>query len=272
MYRTSKWMWIALAILALGLVAAISGGPTARAPRNIVDNTQTLAPGIPTFSGTDTIVITPVFTFPVHGFAANALELPEHFGTHVDAPFHFAGPGHLFVNEIAVQDLVGPAVVVDVRDNVASDEDYRLTVTDLQAWERRHGRIPRGAIVIMFSGWGERWGDPDAYRNFHDGALHFPGFSAESVSWLLDHRDIVGIGIDTLSVDYGPSTDFIVHHIINGANKWAVENLANLDQTPASGGLMVVSPMKIQSGTGGTARAYTLFNFDGGRTSGPAPG
>ena len=265
MIRTLKKMWIASAILTLGLVTVISGGAIAGVPRNIVDNTRTLAPGIPTFSGTDTIVITPVFTFPAHGFAANTLALPEHFGTHVDAPFHFAGPGHLFVNQIAVQDLVGPAVVVDVRDKVVSDEDYRLTVADLQAWERRHGRIPRGAIVIMFSGWGERWDDPDAYRNFHDGALHFPGFSAESVQWLLANRDIVGIGIDTLSVDFGPSTDFIVHHITNGENKWAVENLANLEQLPASGGLMVVSPMKIQGGTGGTARAYTLFNFDGGQ-------
>jgi len=266
MYRSIRLEWIALAILALSLVAAVSARPTAMVPRHIVDNTQTLAPGIPTFSGVDTIVITPVFTFPMHGFAANALALPEHFGTHVDAPFHFAGPGHLFVSGIAVEDLVGPAVVVDVRDKVASDEDYRLTVADLRAWERGHGRIPRGAIVIMFSGWGERWGDPDAYRNFHDGALHFPGFSAESAQWLLDQRDIVGIGIDTLSVDYGPSTDFIVHHIVNGANKWAVENLANLEQTPAKGGLMVVSPMKIEGGTGGTARAYTLFNFSGGQS------
>jgi kynurenine formamidase len=257
---------IALVFLVSGIPrAAINQGPPQGVPRNVVDNTHTLAPGIASYSGVDTIEIIPIFTFPVHGFAANALELPEHFGTHVDAPFHFAGPGHLFVNEIEVQDLVGPAVVVDVRDKVASDEDYRLTAADLQAWERGHGRIPRGAIVIMFSGWGERWDDPLAYRNFHDGAQHYPGFSAESVQWLLDNRDIIGIGIDTLSIDYGPSTDFIAHRIINGADKWAVENLANMDQIPEAGGLMVVSPMKIEGGTGGTARAYTLFNSARGK-------
>ena len=100
MNRSTRWMWFGVAILALSLVAAVSARPTAMVPRNIVDNTQTLAPGIPTFSGTDTIVITPVFTFEEHGFALNALALPEHFGTHVDAPFHFAGPGHPFVSDM----------------------------------------------------------------------------------------------------------------------------------------------------------------------------
>ncbi len=252
---------ITLVVLVFGTLTVATGkGPTQGVPRNIVDNTHTLAPGIASYSGVDTIVITSLFDFPEFSFAVNALELPEHFGTHVDAPYHFGGPGHLFVNEIAVEDLVGPAVVVDVRDQVASDEDYMLTRRDLRDWERGHGRIPPGAIVIMFSGWGERWDDPLAYRNFHDGAQHYPGFSAESVQWLLDNRDIVGLGIDTLSIDHGPSTDFIVHGKLNGDDKWAVENLANLDQIPEAGGLMVVSPMKIEDGTGGTARVYTLFN------------
>jgi kynurenine formamidase len=152
---------------------------------------------------------------------------------------------------------------VDVRTQAAADADYRLTVADLIAWEKKHGRIPQGALVVMFSGWGARWPDKKQYLGTDQAGdvahLHFPGFSREAAEFLVSQREIDGIGVDTPSIDYGQSKDFIVHQIINGANKPGFENIAHLEKLPATGATLIALPMKIAKGSGGPARIIAVL-------------
>lgn len=195
-------------------------------------------------------------------YAANRFETAEHGGTHVDAPIHFAA-GKRTADEIPLSSLIGPLVVIDVTAAVAADADYRVTVADLEEWEKRNGRIPDGAIVTMRSGWSARWPDrklvlgtavPGDTKN-----LHFPGFSKEAATFLVGERSINAVGVDTPSIDYGPSQDFIVHQIVNGADKPGLENLANLESVPESGATIIALPMKIGGGSGAPARVIAVL-------------
>jgi kynurenine formamidase len=195
-------------------------------------------------------------------YAANSFTTAEHGGTHMDAPIHFA-QGKLTADQVPLTSLIGPAVVIDVRDAAATDRDYRLRVEDLERWEAKYGRIPEGAIVLMRSGWGRYWPDRQSYLGTDQKGdvanLHFPGFSAEAAEWLVTQRAVDAIGVDTASIDHGPSKDFIVHQIVNGANKPAFENVANLDRLPEQGATVIALPMKIGGGSGGPARIVAIL-------------
>lgn len=195
-------------------------------------------------------------------YAANNICLAEHGGTHMDAPIHFA-EGKRAADEVPVQQFTGPAVIIDVRTQAAKDADYRVTVADLEVWEKQHGRMPKGAIVLMLSGWGARWPDKKTYLGTDQPGdvehLHFPGFSREAAEFLVSQRDIDAVGVDTPSIDYGQSKDFIVHQIINGANKPGLENVANLDKVPATGATLIALPMKIAKGSGGPVRIIAVL-------------
>ena len=197
-----------------------------------------------------------------HWYEANNISAAEHGGTHMDSPVHFARGGAA-TDQVPVTAGIGPLVRVDVSAQAAKDVDYRLTPDDIRAWESANGRIPRGAIVVMYSGWGTRWPDAKRYLGTDvagDTAnLHFPGFSKEAAEFLVHERDINAIGVDTPSIDHGPSQDFIVHQIINGASKPGFENLAHLDRVPPSGATLVALPMKIEGGSGGPLRAIALL-------------
>lgn len=181
----------------------------------------------------------------------------EHGGTHLDAPIHFAERGWTS-DSIPLTSLVGPAAVVDVTSRV--QPDYLLTVDDLTKWEAEHGQIPKGAIVLVRTGWDSRYQDRAAYLGTAlKGAdavkqLHFPGVSAEAAHWLVDNRTIAALGIDTPSIDYGQSADFRAHVILYGKNIPGFENVANLAALPATGSFVVALPMKIESGSGGPLR------------------
>lgn len=185
----------------------------------------------------------------------------EHGGTHLDSPVHF-GEGQPTVDEIPLSKLIGPAVVVDVQAACAQDRDYRLRPEDLQAWEQRHGRIPDGAIVLMRSGWGQFWPDKKRYLGTDvpgDIAnLHFPGLSREAAEWLVARRKVAGVGLDTPSLDHGPSHDFIAHRILNGAGIYGLENIAHLERVPEEGAILIALPMKIKGGSGGPARVVAI--------------
>jgi kynurenine formamidase len=195
-------------------------------------------------------------------YAANNMCMAEHGGTHMDAPIHFA-EGKRTSSQVPLTSCIGPAVIVDVRRQAAANRDYRVSVDDLHQWEADNGRIPPGAIVVMDSGWGKFWGDKLHYLGTAKPGdvanLHFPSFSKEAAEFLVTQRDIAAIGVDTASIDYGPSTDFIVHQIINGANKPGFENLANLDRLPAQGATLIALPMKITGGSGGPARVIAVL-------------
>ena len=200
-----------------------------------------------------------IATIEKNGVLSKSFAMPEHFGTHLDAPCHFE-QGQPSVEEIKPTDLFAPGVVLDVSMAAEADPDYRLTVADVTNWEQANGPIPRGAIVLLKTGWNRFWDSNVRYRNQDlQGKMHFPGFSAEAARWLVKERQIRGVGIDTLSIDHGPSKDFIVHHVINGAGRYGLENVAQLDKLPARNFFLIVAPIKITTGTGGPTRLFAVL-------------
>src|SRR5438093_1000438 len=192
-------------------------------------------------------------------YAANNFSAAEHGGTHLDAPVHFAQGRHT-TDQIPLSQLIGPAVVVDLRAEVErTGADYRVPVAALEAWERVHGAVPQGAIVLLLTGWGNRWPDRARYLGTtRTGAaavpeLHFPGIAPETARWLVARR-VHAVGLDTPSLDYGQSTTFDVHQILFAADIPGLENVANLDRLPATGSFVVALPMKIGGGSGGPLR------------------
>lgn len=194
-------------------------------------------------------------------YSAYSLATAEHGGTHIDAPIHFleGGPD---VASIPLRRLVGPAVVIDMTAQAAEDVDYRLTVADVEAHEAEHGRIEPGSLVLLRTGWSARW--PDALSYLGDDTpgdpsqLHFPSYGEEAARLLVDERGAAALGADVASIDYGASTDFIVHQIVAAANAPGLENLTNLDRLPARGATVIALPMKISGGSGGPLRAIAL--------------
>ncbi|HKV62422.1 MAG TPA: cyclase family protein [Candidatus Acidoferrum sp.] len=193
-----------------------------------------------------------------NGYFTRSFWMLEHYGTHLDAPAHFP-PGKTTVDQIPVKQLFGPAVVIDVRAESGKDADYQLRAARVEEWEKRHGRIPEGAIVLLRTGWASRWPDVQRYRNQDaQGKMHFPGFSAEAAKLLIE-RKVSGLGCDTLSVDYGASSDYAVHHLALGAGLYHLENLADLSELPETGAYLVAAPIKLEGGSGGPVRVFALL-------------
>lgn len=194
-------------------------------------------------------------------YSANSFCAPEHGGTHLDAPIHF-GRGQRTADQIPVRQLVAPAVVFDVSDAAAADPDYRLSAADVRAWEKVHGTIPGGAIVLLRTGWSKRW--PDRKKYFGDDApgdashLHFPSYGEAAATLLVAERHVGALGVDTASIDHGPTTTFPVHRVTAAANVPGFENLTDLESVPATGAWIVALPMKIAGGSGGPLRAIAL--------------
>ena len=197
-------------------------------------------------------------TIEKNGYFTRSFWMLEHYGTHMDAPAHFP-PGKTTIDQIPVKQLFGPAVVIDVRAEGGQDADYQLPAARIEGWEKKHGRIPEGAIVLLRTGWSSRWPDVQKYRNQDaKGKMHFPGFSVEAAK-LLVSRKVSGLGCDTLSIDYGASPDFAVHHVSLGAGLYHLENLADLSELPETGASLIVAPIKLEGGSGGAVRVFALL-------------
>jgi kynurenine formamidase len=225
----------------------------------VVDMTYAINGKLPAWPGDEKTFEAQVVATPEKdGYLARSFWMLEHYATHMDAPAHFP-PGKFTLDQIPVAHFFGPAVVIDVREEVIKDPDYRLSAARIEKWEAAHGRIPSGAIVMMRTGWASRWPDQARYRNMDaNGVMHFPGYSVESAK-LLIARGAVGLGIDTLSIDYGASKDFEVHHTDLPAGLYNLENLANLDQLPEAGAFLIAAPIKLEGGSGGPVRVFALF-------------
>jgi len=200
-------------------------------------------------------------------YSAYAYAGAEHGGTHIDAPLHFA-EGGASTDAIPLARLTGPGVVIDIQADAASDADALLTPEHIRAFEAAHGTIARGSIVLVRSGWSKRWPQRRAYLGDDTAGdasqLHFPGLS-EAAARALVARQVAAVGIDTASIDHGPSRDFIVHRVLLGAGVPAFENLTALERLPERGAWIVALPMKIARGSGGPLRALAIVPSGAGR-------
>ena len=194
----------------------------------------------------------------------NNIACGEHTGTHFDAPIHWVTgkdyPDNATHN-IPVRKLIGPACVIDVAERVRENEDFLVTVDVVEAWEARHGRIPRGAWVLIRTDWSRRT-DAERFLNIREDGSHTPGFHPECVPFLAGQRDILGVGVETVGTDAGqaPTFDpmFPCHTIMHGSNRFGLASLTNLDQLPATGAVVIAPPLKIVNGSGSPARVLAL--------------
>ncbi len=244
---------------------ALAASPSSSARRlefeHVADLTHVLSPDFPVFPGFEPMKVTNLVTVKANGYYANRWDVGEHTGTHMDAPAHFVDREGIWTAEqVPPERLIAPLVVIHIHERAARDPDAWVTVDDLLAWERRYGPIPDGAAVCMHSGWESRVGDVARYRNADaGGTMHFPGFSPEAARWLVNERRVAGIGVDTLSLDIGPSKDFAVHLIVLGANIWGLENLANLATVPPAGATLLVGAPKVGRASGGPCRVLAVW-------------
>jgi kynurenine formamidase len=222
----------------------------------VVDLSHQLTEDFPTFGGARQIELQTVYELKRDGYNLKTWRLNEHTGTHMDSPYHFSDG--VSADAIPVENLVGPLCVVNIIDKANASADAQLNLDDLKRWERRYGRIPFGAIVAMNSGWDANVRTPK-FRNADDkGGMHFPGFHIDAINWLLESRQVKGIFVDTLSLDYGQSADFAVHYKWLPANRWGIECVANLSKVPARGATVVVGGPSVAGATGGPTRVIAL--------------
>lgn len=239
---------------AAALAATFPGRAGARpAQKRFMDLTHTFTAGFPVFTF-DPPTRETLVTIPSGGFYAQKWTFGEHSGTHMDAPGHFVEGGRLSP-EITPQELVIPVVVLDVSERATRDPDTEVTLADIVRFERRHGRIPDGALVAMNSSWAAKVDDPLAFKGgLSFPGYHFPGFGLEAAMWLAENRDVTGIGVDTLSLDPGSSSTFPVHANFLATDRYGVENLKNLDRIPPRAATAYVGLIPWEEGSGGPCR------------------
>ncbi len=200
-----------------------------------------------------------IATLEKNGVLSKAFATPEHLGTHLDAPNHFVA-GKPAVDRLPATSLFGPGVVIDVAGKTSADPDFLLTAEHVKLWEQQNGPVPEGAIVLLHTGWGRFWNHVERYQGRDaSGRLHFPGYGPDAAEYLVSERKVRGLGIDTLSVDRGLSREFEVHKVLGRAERYGLENVANLDQLPTRGFTLFVAPIKIETGSGGPTRIFAVL-------------
>ena len=291
MHRHSRLVTIAIAFVMASCTAQpqAPSAPSASAPESgdplaaltkglasgdvqVIDLTQRLTPTTPIIQLPPPFANTPGFkkheisNYDAKGPAWywNWIEVGEHVGTHFDAPCHWVtGKGKACVDDLEAKQFVGPAVTIDVTADVGKSADYVLSPQTILEWEKTHGRIPNGAWVILRTGWGSRSNDAKSFFNAGpDGSPHYPGFGKEAAEFLTTQRDVLGVGTEAVGTDaaVGAQADppFPNHSIMHGAGKFGLTQLANVDQLPATGAIIVAAPLKIEDGSGSPVRVIAL--------------
>ena len=253
----------ALGLKAGGLAAEKPARVFARSPNNsfrrVVDLTHPYSNQFPHWRGGGAVVERTVMNSTADGEDWNVYQwlLDEHAGTHIDAPFHRNADG-ITVDQIPAEDLVLPLAIVNIQAKAAGDDDAVVTVDDLKAWEEKYGKLPAGCCVAMNSGWDKHVAG-NKFINFdEEGVRHFPGFHAEAATFLLEERDVTALAVDTASLDHGSTVDFPVHVAWLGANRWGLENVAQLSRVPAWGATIVVGAPRIVGASGGHSRTFAM--------------
>jgi len=231
---------------------------TLLAGARLVDLTQPLGPGTVLWPGSRPFAAITVADYDTDGCYSRVLDVPEHAGTHFDAPAHFAPDGDR-VDEIGIAALIRPAVKLDVRALVNGDAAVEIDADAIRALEERDGAIEPGTAVLVHTGWDAYWQDPARYLGDPDPA--FPGLTRAAAELLVE-RGVAGLGIDTLSVDPGHSADLPVHHVTLPAGIWQLEGLVELERVPARGAWLVVAPLRLADGSGAPARVFAILPPD----------
>jgi len=226
-----------------------------------VDLTHTFAPGIPHWKGAPNERVRTLYTVEKDGFRINEYCHIGQWGTHVDAPAHFH-EGLTTVDKIDPRQMLMPLVVIDVHEKVEKNPDYTLQLADVHAWEKRHGRIPRGAFVAMRTDWSKRWPDQAKMMNRDaKGVYHYPGWSLPVLELLYKRRGVTATGHETTDTDPGSSTtkdNYSLESYILGLNHYQIELLANLDKVPEAGAVVWVTFPKVADGAGFPARVIAI--------------
>jgi len=238
----------------------------------IVDLTRTLGPSTPVIGLPEIFGQSPGFSMDVisrydergPAWYWNTIRMGEHTGTHFDAPIHWITGKDLPDNAcdtITPRRFIGPACVIDLREEVDADSDYLLTRRRIQAWEGVYGRIPRGSWVLLHTGWSTRRGT-DSFLNLQLDGPHSPGFAPDASRYLVNDRDVLGVGVETVGTDAGQAAQldppFPSHHIMHGAGKFGLASLCNLDQLPPTGAVVIAAPLKLERGSGSPLRVLAL--------------
>jgi kynurenine formamidase len=252
-------------VMMVALVAGCQRRPAAEgrtiAINNIVDLTHTLSadfPFIPVKTLTYPFELIPMATLKDNGVQANSWRIHEHLGTHIDAPNHFIENKNA-VDEIALSDLIVPVVVIDIEAKAATNSDAELTVEDILEFESEFGIVPDHACVMMYSGWEKHLKDSLFVGLDKNQVKHYPGFSNDAIRFLIEKRNIAGIGVDVLSFDPGVDENYTGHKTLFNAGKWGVECVANLNKIPKTGATIIVGAPKVKNATGGFSRIIAVW-------------
>jgi kynurenine formamidase len=243
------------------LAAAYTPKPASAEPRSftrVVDMTHTLHPDFPTYFNKPGISMEPMARIDESGFNMFRWSVIEHAGTHLDAPIHFSREDQHTAEQVPAEQLVAPLCVIDIKERAAENPDARMTPDDIKAWESKHGPIPDGAAVAMNSGWDKHAESPKFAGRDDDGTMHFPGVHGEATQYLLEETGAQGLIVDTLSLDYGPSTQFDTHYAWLPTNRWGLECIKNLDVVPEAGATVVIGAPKVKDASGGLTRVMAL--------------
>ena len=243
--------------------AGIAAAPQTLRYSRIISLSQPLHPAMPQWPGDPPLEWQPAAARETDGYFLRRFAMGEHSGTHANAPAAFH-PGGIGIDAYPPESLIAPAVVIEVRAAAAANPDYALTVADLLAWERRQGTIPAGSVVLLSTGWADKWDNPAAYlgiaeTGMESGGLHFPGFGLDAAQWLLRERHIAGLGIDTAGVDGGQDSGFAVNRLLLERPRLALENLGNLQPLPPAGATLVVGVLPLTGGSGSPAAVLAFL-------------
>ncbi len=249
--------------LALSLLLVAKHRPANPEPTvfsTILDLTHSVSADAPNWAGTSPTLHSRVTaTHDRDGYFNRQVTFDEHASTHLDAPAHMMR-GTWTVDQIPAERLVRPLVVIDIADAARNNSDYQLSVEDIASYEKLHGEIPLGSVVMAHTAWDLRWNSSDQYRNADaNGTLHFPGFSLEAARFLVEARAVVGLGIDTLSVDPGNAPEYSVHRFCAARGVYHLENVANLGRVPPAGAIAAVTPLKLEGGSAAPVRILAML-------------
>lgn len=224
---------------------------------SFVDLTHSLSADTPVWPGVQPFLHQQLANYDEDGYKCFSFLQSEGVGTHMDSPSHFAKNGRT-ISDLSCEDLIAPACVIDVREKTATNPDYKISVTDIENWEQQNGKIEARSLVLGLTGWSQYWDDTEKYHNMDENEIqHFPGWSKEAAEFLLT-RNIVGVGIDTLSIDAGANLEFSAHHVFLEHDKYQIENLTNLDKLPSKGAIVFALPIKIKNGAEAPIRAVAV--------------